>query len=243
MARSPASVDASVNVGTDSREALSFNTGGGVHRNTEGGWRRQVSGSVEWRPSPALQLTVGPEMTRSYDVAQYVTTVSDPSEEATFGTRYVFAELNQTTLSVPVRLNWTFTPNLSLQLFAQPFVSSGRYDRFKEFAEPGTFNFHVYGEDRGKIEHGEGSYLVDPDGSNGSSFQFGNPSFNVRSLRGNAVLRWEYLPGSTLYLVWQQQRRSRASISNFSMGRDYGAMLRAPARNEFVVKLTYWLGT
>lgn len=242
LARSPTTVQASLNIGTDSRKALSFDAGGGIRQNTEGGWDRQVSGSVEWRPSPAVQLSIGPELSQSHDVAQYVTTVSDPTATATYEARYIFANLSQTTLSIPVRLNWTFTPDLSLQLFAQPFVSSGQYNRFKEFTEPETFQFDVYGSDRGEIERDEGAYRVDPDGNGQApSFQLRNPDFNVRSLRGNAVLRWEYRPGSTLYLVWQQQRSAPASIGTFSLDRDYGEMLRAPAENQFVVKLTYWL--
>ena len=246
LARSPASVYASLEVGTDSRKDLSFNTSANLRQYAEGGWSHRLSGSVEWRPTPALQLTAGPELSRSYDVAQYTRAVPDPLAEATFGTRYVFASLDQTTLSVPIRLNWTFSTDLSLQLFAQPFVSAGDYSGFKEFAAPGTFDFARYGSERGQIERTEkGRYRVDPDGPGlaAEAFTFRDPDFNYRSLRGNAVLRWEYRPGSTLYFVWQQQRSGTAPVGDFGFERDYGALLQAPAENVFVVKLTYWLGT
>ena len=245
LARSPALANALLNASTDSRRDLSFSAGASLSRDAGGGWSRTLNASAEWRPSAALRLTAGPELSRSHQAAQYVQAVRDPLAEATFGTRYVFANLDQTTLSVPMRLNWTFSPDLSLQLFAQPFVASGDYDGFKEFARPGTFDFARYGTERGQIERTEeGTYRVDPDGAGAAeAFRLQNPDFNFRSLRGSAVLRWEYRPGSALFFVWQQRRSDTAPFGDFGFERDYGALFRAPAENVFVLKLTYWLGT
>ena len=245
LAGSPSAANTLLSITTDSRKDLSFNASGDARRDAVGSWNRTVSGSVEWRPSAAMQVSVGPEFARSRSVAQYVAAIADPLAETTFGRRYVFATLDQTTLSVPLRLNWTFSPDLSLQLFAQPFIAAGNYSAFKEFARPGEFEFAVYGEDAGTLEETpQGAYRIDPDGSGSAQgFELGNPDFNLRSLRGSAVLRWQYRPGSALYFVWQQQRSDAALIGDFGFTRDYGALFRAPAENVFVVKLTYWLGT
>ena len=142
------------------------------------------------------------------------------------------------------RIEWTFTPEVSLQMYAQPFVASGRYVNFKEFKAPRTYNFAVYGRDQGTIARGaSGVYTVDPDGSGAApSFQFGDPNFNVRNLRGNAVLRWEYRPGSALFFVWQQERSGFEPIGDFSAGRDIGDIFKTTPTNVFLVKATYWMG-
>jgi hypothetical protein len=140
-------------------------------------------------------------------------------------------------------VNWTFTPNLTLQVYAQPFVSAGKYDDFKQLHAPRTVNFDVYGQGTGTITRGNGLYTVDPDGSGPApSFAIGNPDFNVRSLHGDAVLRWEYRPGSTLYFVWQQERNDYQPYGDFAFRRDAGAIFRTVPTNVFLVKLAYWLG-
>ncbi|MCG6989890.1 MAG: DUF5916 domain-containing protein, partial [Gemmatimonadetes bacterium] len=101
----------------------------------------------------------------------------------------------------------------------------------------------VYGSDRGTITRSGASYIVDPDGSGAApSFAFFNPDFNVRSLRGNAVLRWEYRPGSAIYMVWQQQRSGYVPTGDFVFGRDVRGVFATRATNIFLVKATYWIG-
>ena len=142
------------------------------------------------------------------------------------------------------RVEWTFTPVVSLQVYAQPFVSAGRYSGFKEFRTPGTYDFDVYGLNRGTIARSaSGVYTVDPDGAGAApAFAFGDPNFNVRNLRGNAVLRWEYRPGSALFVVWQQQRSGFEPIGDFDTTRDVGAIFRTVPTNVFLIKATYWIG-
>jgi hypothetical protein len=134
-------------------------------------------------------------------------------------------------------------------------VSAGSYDRFKEFSLPGTRDFELYGDYRGTICRYPGVIAADPvaarpcpetapaRGDAAFSTRFGDPDFNFRSLRGNAVLRWEYRPGSALFFVWQQDRSSFVPMGDFRLGRDYGALFREPARNVFLVKATYWIGS
>jgi len=156
----------------------------------------------------------------------------------------VFGVLNQTELSAGIRLNWTYTPKLSLQLYAQPLISAGRYGSYRELARPRSADFTHYGVDNGStIAYVDStkSYEVDPDGAGPAQpFSFGKPDFNFRSLRGNAVLRWEYMPGSTLYFVWTQSRSDFEDVGNFRFGPSMRRMFDAPAENIFMIKATYW---
>jgi uncharacterized protein DUF5916/cellulose/xylan binding protein with CBM9 domain len=172
---------------------------------------------VEWKPKSNLFLSAGPWLNVDHTAAQYVATIADPAATETFGNRYVFGELDQTTVGADLRLNWTFTPDLSLETYVQPFLSSGKYRQFKALARPGTYEFapYAYG---------------------------GNPNFDVGSLRGNAVLRWEYRPGSALFLVWTQQRDDFEQLGDFDLHRGMTNTLNAPADNVFMLKVSYYLG-
>ena len=203
--------------------------------------------SVEYRPATFVRVNVGPGIEVRNSAQQYVRSVSDALASSTFGRRYVFADLHQTTFALDTRVDWTFTPEVSLQLYAQPFVSAGAYTRFKELVAPRTTQYGVYGEDAGTIvrteQAGRGLYTVDPDGTGAApAFGFSDPDFNFRSLRGNAVLRWEYRPGSTLFAVWQQLRSDSKAFGGFDLGRDTGAIFDAPATNVFLIKASYWIG-
>jgi hypothetical protein len=190
-----------------------------------------------------VHVNFGPTLTNQRSTAQFVQSVPDPTATATYGRRYVFANLKQTTLSLDTRLDWTFTPNLSLQMYAQPFVSAGTYRSFKQLHAPRTFDFDVYGRNVGTITPSGGAYRVDPDGNGPAApFTIGNPDFNIRSLHGDAVLRWEFRPGSALYFVWQQERNDFEPFGDFDFHRDAGAIFRTQPTNVFLVKLAYWLG-
>jgi hypothetical protein len=175
--------------------------------------------------------------------AQYVTAVPDELAERTYGARYVFSDLDQTILSLDTRVSWTFTPRLSLQLYVQPFMAKGDYSRFKEMHEPRKWDWDIYGEERGSLTQIPGGYSVDPD-ANGPAPEFFllDPDFNVRSLRGNAVLRWEYRPGSTLYLVWQQRRFGQTPYGETTLLEDMGEVWKIPPENVFAIKVSYWWG-
>jgi hypothetical protein len=178
-------------------------------------------------------------------VDQYVQTVADTLARTTFGRRHVFANVEATTLSVETRVEWAFSPRLTLQMWMQPFVSSGQFDSYKEFVSPSQFEFARYGVDRGTLDRRGNVWRVDPDGAAGPALPFGVgvQDFTVRSLRGNAVLRWEYRLGSTLFLVWQQQREDFTGVADLDAASDITTPFRARASNVFLVKLAYWLGS
>ena len=180
-------------------------------------------------------------MNHSRTYAQYVQTEADPAATRTYGQRYVFADLDQGGVTMTQRVNMGFTPKMSLQVFSQILLSAGDYWRFKELERPRTLDFLAYGRDIGTIHHQGDEYIVDPDGAGPSpSFRIGEPDFNFKSLRFNAVFRWEWKPGSTLFLVWTQNRVDFQYPGHISTGRDLGALLGAPADNVFLVKTTYW---
>lgn len=231
------------NMGTDSRKAFSLWANGNINWNAEGARGWGINANLTWRPASNLSLRAGPGFRHSETKAQYVTSVSDVTATRFFGNRYVFADLDQNTISMDMRVNWTFSPTLSLEVFAQPLISSGDYANFKEFDRPRALDKLVYGTDVGNISLAEDEYSVDPDGEGpAQTFSFGNPDFNFRSLRGNAVLRWEYLPGSTLFLVWTQSRSHSETVGRIQLGHDLDQLFEADADNIFLVKLNYWLG-
>jgi hypothetical protein len=216
----PGTWSLSLNGGSDNRKPIWFSGFTQYNHDDSGGDQKFVQGTVNIRPRSNLSVSLGPSLSINKSTGQFVRSVGDPLATATYGRRYVFANLDQTTLYMDTRIEWTFTPLLSLQVYAQPFVSAGKYSAFKEFAAPRTYDFAVYGSDRGTIARdAEGTYTVDPDGPAASpAFTFGDPNFNIRNLRGNAVLRWEYRPGSALFVVWQQQRSGFEPIGDFSFG-------------------------
>ena len=155
-------------------------------------------------------------MGRAHLAAQYVTTVPDPSYAPTYGADYVFAPLDQTTVGLETRLNLTFTPRLSLETYVQPLLSSANYGDPEQLVARRTYDFMSYA---GAVP---------------------NLDFNLRSLRGNAVLRWEWRAGSTLYVAWQQHREDVAGIGDFAFTRDRAGLFRTRPDDIYLVKISYW---
>jgi len=215
----------------------------GFSMNAESGSKnRTFSAVLQWKPGSNFNISLEPEYRYNLDVTQWVTNITDESMTATYGARYIFGKIKQKTLLCSIRFNWIFTPMLSLQAYIQPFIAVGSYDRFKELARPKSYDFNLFGEGVSTISYqaGDGRYTVDPDGPGSApGFSFSNPDFNYKSLRGTVVLRWEYRPGSTLYLVWTQNRADYNDPGDFKFGRDFKNLLNAPGDNIFMVKLTY----
>jgi hypothetical protein len=245
----------STNFGTDSRRRIVGNAQVQYIRpvdNQEGG-RVAYYPSVTIKPSSRVLLTLSPSLDLDNTAQQYVDAISDATVAPEFaGTRYVFGRLEQRTFSMDTRVNMTFTPNLTLEMFAQPFLASGKYTKFKEFAEVKSRHMNEFGRDNGSTVQTNTDaqtgaitgYTIDPDGAAGTvpSFTIDNPDFNLRSLRGTGVLRWEYRPGSTLYFVWTQQRDGFDQFGDFNFSRDRSALFRDRPTNIFQIKGTYWIG-
>ena len=234
---------------TDSKQRLFYFLEADTYTQSSGSWNSWLNPGVEWKPASNLLVRVGPELTLNHEEAQYIGAYSDPLATATFGQRQVFATLDQTTVGGGFRVNWAFTPRLSLELYAQPLVSAGKYADFKELARPKSYDFTHYLENGGTYDPATGT--IDPDGPGGPAPPFtisnvdwgfdGHPDFNYMSLRGNAVLRWEYRPGSTFYLVWTQTRDDLVEhAGDFELGPSFDQLSTTEAHNIFLAKATYY---
>jgi len=228
---------------TDTRKAIYLNPWFSVWDTASGsnGWN--VGCRVVVKPTSDIELVFEPRYNQYYDDSQWVTNQDDALMTATFGTRHVFADMDFHQLSIGTRINWTFTPKLTLQGYIQPLFATGNYWRLKEFARPNTYVFDVYGESNNStVDRDEnGDYVIDPDGDGPAEpFTVSDPNFNFKSLKVNIVLRWEYRPGSTFYLVWTQDRVDFADPGKFNVRRDARALVAAPGDNIFMAKLTYW---
>jgi hypothetical protein len=232
----------SANAYTDRRRPVSASLSASVSKEegTDGGGY-SISPTVRARPSDRVELSLSPRYGVNRAAAQYV-----GRRSAADTPYYVFGELDQTTTSLTMRLSYTFTPSLSLQLYAQPFISAGGYANFMEVADPKARafagRFRSYAADEIAYDEDALTYRVDRDGNGVVDFSFANPDFNVKQFRSNAVLRWEYRPGSTLFLVWSQARGRRDVRGDYAFGRDVAELWRTPASNVLLLKVNYWLG-
>ncbi len=242
LARSVARDRVSLRFDSDQRKPWQLRGNGSYSRDAAGGTRFDVGLDMEVRPSATWSLSMGPEWEHERSPAQYLGAVDDPLKASTYGRRYLFAELDRRTLSLETRLNVTFRPGLTLEVYARPFVASADFGAVQELERPGTYAFLTYGEDVGTVTQQDGELLIDPDGAGpAAAFTVGDYDFNRRSLRGSAVLRWEWWPGSTLFLVWQQVRSDYAEVADLALRRDAQALFGAPADNVLLLKISYWL--
>jgi len=246
-ALTPAAYQSNVFVQTNQNKPVNLGVGAFYSRDAAGTWLSNLNSQIAVRASSALSLSLTPNYSSGRSAAQYVQQVRDSiAPPSTYGVRYVFAQLRQHQMDVSLRLNATFSRVLSLELFAQPFTFSGAYTGLKELAAPRTFDFATYGRTNGStISYDSASavYTVKPVGAQPTdSFTVSNPDFRTRSVRVNAVLRWEYRPGSTLFVVWTQNREGDFADPSFDAARDLGReLLKDRPTNVLLVKLNYWL--
>jgi hypothetical protein len=210
--------------------------------NDVGGSLVDVGSTLIYQLSPRWAVEIGPRYTRERSEAQFVGSTADATATHTFGRRYLFSGLDQTTVFLNTRMNFTFKPDMTLEFYAQPFVASADFDGMRELRAPGTFSFLRYGRDGGTVTDEGSQLLIDPDGTGPArSFRVAEGDFNRRSLRGNALLRWEWRAGSTLYLVWQHTRAGSEDLNDLRFGRDLDRLFNSPSRNIFAIKASYWL--
>jgi hypothetical protein len=229
---------------TDSREKIIVSPGFGYWRNEIGSDEFDSELEIEWKPSSQISFSFGPEYSTNYTSFQWVRNIPDQFATGTYNTRYVFADLNQKTLSANIRLNWIFTPTLSLQLYVQPLISVGEYEKFKELTNPPTLDAKQYGSEGSQIIYDDESnmYTVDPDAAGPApAFTFSNPDFNFKSLRGNLVLRWEVLPGSVFYFAWTNSRMNFENPGEFNFKNDFSNLINSESDDIFLVKFSYWI--
>ena len=209
-----------------------------VQNNDDGHDVRRVQGTFSMRPGPRWQVSVSPYYDRVTEPQQYISTLSGGRPD-TYNTRYVFAFIDRSTMSMEYRLGLTLKPDVNLDVYAEPFAASGHYYDYGELLAPGS---------RERLRYGtSGTTLtVNPDGSQvvnsgGSTINLSNRDFNTLSFRSNVVLRWEWRTGSTLYVVWQQDRAGSEVLGTRVSVNDAFRSLTAPGPNIFLIKTSFWL--
>jgi hypothetical protein len=198
--------------------------------------------SLSVRPGPRWQASIEPLWRRMTDPRQFVASLPG-GPEATYGRRYTFASVDQSIFSAATRLNYLFTPDLSLELYVEPFAANARYESFGQLRAPRSGELDDLGAGRLVSRDGEHFFVgdEDEDGDGQPDPSLIANDFNVRSFRSNAVLRWEWRPGSTMYLVWQRDRYSEEVF-----GRDVGIgaltdTFGGRGDNFLALKMTYWI--
>ena len=210
---------ANINSDTRKRVWVSFNIYGGRTPNaheTDGG----VDFGVNIQARSNIDVFVGPSYSDRNDALQYVDEVVDMQGE----THFVFANIRQTVAGLTLRLNWTFSPRLSLQAYAQPFIANGSYTDYKDVNNPGAKQY----EDR---------FVPLPDG-----MYTGRPDFDFMQLRSTLVMRWEYRPGSSIYAIWSHGRTNEGDNGQFDLSRDLAGLGNADSENVVMLKANYWIG-
>jgi hypothetical protein len=200
---------------SDNRRLVTLNLSGDWYRDSfdSYNWRQGVGATV--RPTTALSTSVSMDVSRNQNDRQWITNLEQEER-----TRYVFGHIDQRTVTLTLRASYTITPNLTVQVYGRPFVSAGAYSGFKELVN--------------------GRATAEGDRYASFSYQ-GNPDFRIRSFRTTNVLRWEYRPGSALFVVWQQGRQDFANRGDLRFGPDFGGSFSAPAESTFLVKFSRWV--
>lgn len=240
----PANFSFGLDAYSDSRKVFQIRPSGGYWRNDIDSYEYYTSLQLIWKPDPGISLSLAPEYSVNYTSFQWVGNFADQSAVNTYNTRYVFADLTQKMLAANIRLNWIFTPTLSLQVYIQPLFAVGDYEKFKEIINPPSLDVLEYGNGNSTITFDKESnqYIVNPDNTSGTeSFTFNNPDFNFKSLRGNLVLRWEVLPGSVFYFAWTNSRINFEDPGRFNLKNDFHNLIRTETNDIFLVKFSYWL--
>jgi len=208
-------------------------------RNDFGHFSNYFEGSLSFRSNSRWEFSLVPYYQRTVTARQYITTLSGGRLE-TYGNRYIFSFIDQSTLATQFRASYAFTPDLTLELYAEPFAASGHFYNFGELLYPGSRHIRTYGTDGTTISYNDSSRLYAvTDGS--STFTLRNRDFNVISFRSNLVLRWEWRPGSTLYVVWQQDRSGFEPRGDLIRPSRLFDTFSATGNNFFALKISYWI--
>jgi hypothetical protein len=211
----PAEWYVSLRGGTDPRAELSVDGVAERLRRTDGGFRNTVSATLRWRPASALAISAIPRYQMGHVMSEYVAAMDAPGD-GPLGKRYVFSTMEHREFQIGARAEWTVSPALTFQLYVQPLAASARYHSFKHLLHARSADFAP-----------TAAPPVDPD-------------FSRRSLRGSAIVRWEYRRGSAIYLAWNELRDDTSPHGDLRIGRDFRAIGDAPARDVIALKVSYW---
>lgn len=194
---------------------------------------------LNFKVTNTLHFNTEIDYSKTITALQYINTFDFASEK-----RYVLGELDRSTLGITLRLDYAITPELTIQYYGNPYFSIGEYTNIKRVTNPRAEDYnelyHIYDDKEIQYVHANDEYQIDERGDGSIDYRFDNPDFNFREFHSNLVARWEFKPGSTLYLVWTHGRSLYENISGSSIGDGLDSLFETPAQNVFLVKFNYW---
>jgi len=210
------------------------------HGYEDSGSRHGIEFGLSYKPISNLDLSIYPEFSHRRRELQYV-------EQQNFDTddRYIFGSIDQKTLSMSIRVDLILTPELTLQFWGQPFIATGSFKDFKYITDSKADMFrdryHMYETSEISYDATGELYSVSESGS-GLNYEFDNPDFKVKEFLANLVFRWEYRPGSFIYLVWSQSRSGFDPYGQFQLGNDFNNIWNIHPTDALLLKLSYRIG-
>ncbi len=243
MMKVPGNWNINAGFSSDSRKKLGFSLNSGFSKGFEDYFRNSnYFMEIFYKPTNYLSFTFGPGYSRSFNELQYVTT-----QDYNGNDRYIFASIDQETVNASIRINLNVRPDLTVQYWGQPFVATGRYYDHKYITDPMADNFHnrfsTYTNQQIYL-NGE-QYEIDENIDGTVDYSFDKSDFNVEEFLSNLVIRWEYNPGSSVYLVWSQTRSYSTDTGNLDLVNDLGDLFDSgdnKPHNIFLIKLSYRFG-
>jgi hypothetical protein len=238
----PGNWDLNLNVNSDQTKKLSFYAGSyyGFKDKESTSYYKEFWAGVNIKPSNSISISIDPDYGYGIGELQYMNTVDYNGEK-----RYLFGEIAQKTMTLTFRFDITLTPELSIQYYGQPFVSSGKYSKIKMITSPRakTYSdrFHIYTPNQISYNSADEIYQFDENSDGNIDYSTDNSDFNFREFHSNLVVRWEYLRGSTIFFVWSQGRSSSVSDGNFKYWNDMDQLFGEKPHNVFLIKLNFWL--
>ncbi|AKA35509.1 DUF5916 domain-containing protein [Flagellimonas lutaonensis] len=224
-------------INTDRRKKLRFSVFHNGRKAVDNSIRSyNIQAGFSYQPTNALRISVFPELGINNDKLQYVNNIDTPN-----GVRYLNGEIEQRTLSMSLRLNYNINPNLTIQYWGQPFISRGRYSNFKHVTDATAKNFSArfLQYDTDQISFADNTFSVDENRDGTTDFTFGNPDFSFIQFRSNLVVRWEYIPGSEIFLVWSQDVSQSGDSSEGLFSSLGDNIFGQRPQNIFLLKATY----
>ena len=226
-------------VSTDRRKKVSFNARASFVSGEDNAFHRESYGfGIRWVPINAFNISIDPYYNKNHQELQYVTNTYNGNDA-----RYMNSSMDQETFGMSIRLNYTIKPNLTIQYYGQPFISNGVYDDFKYItnATAGEFKnrFNELTGNQITLDPNSGVYNVDEYLDGNVDYSFGNPNFSFIEFRSNLVARWEYIPGSEIFLVWSQGLTTGGDPMGDIFDELGDNVFGAKAENIFLIKATY----
>jgi hypothetical protein len=241
--RLPGSANVRLGLQTDSRKKLMFS----IFSNGALGYEKSshnLYGEIDitYKPTNYLVFTLSPSYNVSYSELQYVT-----EDNYNGSPRYIFGSINQKTISTSFRVNLNLSPNLTFQYWGQPFVATGKYYDYKFISDPMASKYHdrFFTYTNSQISFDTDHFNIDENVDGKTDYTMGINDFNVKQFLSNLVVRWEYSPGSTLFLVWSQTRSYNTDSGQMDFFNNVGDLFNkrkdAP-HNVFLIKFSYRFG-